>query len=191
MRTLSYLILKLFGWKYKSDLPENLRSFVMIAAPHTSNFDFFTGVSVALKLKRNAKFVIKDSWLTFPMNLLLGPMGAIGVNREKLQMTHGHSTDLMAELFKKYPEFVLLISPEGTRKPNENWKTGFYYIAQKANVPIVIGYADWKTKTIGTGPIIYPKDFDQDMRTISDFYSGVTGHTPKNFKLDTRFAHKS
>ncbi len=182
------LIFKAQGWKIESDLPKDLRSFIFLGAPHTSNFDFVPAMSLAHFMKRNARFVIKDSWMKFPMNLIMKPAGAIGLNREKLKEAgHASNTDQMAELFKQYPELVLMIAPEGTRGPNSNWKTGFYYIAQKANVPIVLGFADFERKVAGTGPVIYPVDFEKDMKAIMAFYQTVKGCVPENFKLDNRY----
>ena len=182
------LIFKAQGWTLKSDLPKDLRSFIFLGVPHTSNHDFIPAMTLAHHMKRNARFVIKDSWMKFPMNLIMKPAGAIGLNRKKLQeVGHSSNTDAMADLFKQYPELVLMIAPEGTRGPNSNWKTGFYYIAQKANVPIVLGYADFEKKIAGTGPVIYPTDFEKDMKAIMAFYRQVKGKVPDNFKLDTRY----
>jgi hypothetical protein len=97
----------------------------------------------------------------------------------------------MASLFKERSEFVLMISPEGTRSPNKHWKTGFYYIAQKAQVPIVLGYANYKTKEAGLGLVLYPQDFEKDMATIMDFYRTMGGKVQSNFLLDERFATKN
>ena len=138
-------------------------------------------------LNRNARFVIKSDWLKFPMNLIMGPAGAIGLDCSKLKEGTASNTDVMADFFKQYPEIALMISPEGTRGPTTKWKTGFYYIAQKANVPIVIGYADYKNKICGVGPVLYPTGFEKDMRTIMTFYQHIEGHTPENFKLDSRY----
>lgn len=181
------VLFRLSGWKFESKLPPDLRSFIFLGAPHTSNYDFVPAMSLAYHMHRNAKFVIKDDWLKFPMNLILGPTGAIGLNRKKLQGGSASTTDAMANLFKEYPELVLMIAPEGTRSPNHQWKTGFYYIAQKANVPIVLGFADFEKKVAGTGPIIYPTDFEADMRKIMEFYSDIKGRKPENFKVDPRY----
>lgn len=181
------VLFRLSGWKFESHLPDDLRSFIFIGAPHTSNYDFVPAMSLAYFMHRNAKFVIKDDWMKFPLNLILGPTGAIGLDRKKLKGGAASTTDAMAELFKQFPELVLMIAPEGTRSPNENWKTGFYYIAQKANVPIVLGYADYEKKTAGTGPIIYPTNFEEDMKKIMQFYSDVKGCKPEAFKLDPRY----
>lgn len=187
MKWLCYQIFKLCGWKYESMLPDEVRSFVFLGAPHTSNFDIIPAMAVSYKLNRNAKFVIKASWLTFPMNLLLKPMGAVGINREKIK---AHTTDDMAHFFEEYKDFVLMIAPEGTRSANENWKTGFYYIAQKANVPIVLGFGDYKRKTAGIGAVIYPTNFEQDMAKIMDFYQTIHPCKPEKFKLDPRYLSK-
>jgi 1-acyl-sn-glycerol-3-phosphate acyltransferase len=188
IRTFCTFIFKTTGWTFVNKVPEDLRSFVMIGAPHTSNYDFIPAMSVAYLMKRNARYVIKSEWLKFPMNLILGPTGAIGVDRKSIQQSKTTSTtDVMASLFSRHQELVLMISPEGTRGANENWKTGFYYIAQKARVPIVLGYCDYEHKEAGLGMIIYPEDFETDMRKISDFYRGIKGARPENFKLDRRF----
>jgi lauroyl/myristoyl acyltransferase len=93
----------------------------------------------------------------------------------------------MAKMFEDNKEFVLMIAPEGTRSPNSNWKTGFYYIAQKANVPIVLGYADFNKKEVGLGLVIHPSDFEKDMQAIMDFYKDKQGKNKKNFRLDSKF----
>lgn len=182
------LIFKASGWTFKSQLPDNLRSFVFIGAPHTSNFDFVPAMTMNKLMRRNAKFVIKDEWMKFPLNLFLAPAGAIGLDRKKIkELGKASTTDAMADLFHHYPDLVLMISPEGTRSPNPTWKTGFYYIAQKAGVPIVLGYADYKKKEAGIGPVIYPEDFEKDMTKIMKFYEGIQGKRPECFKLDHRY----
>lgn len=188
LKTICTLIFKASGWKFQGEIPKDLRSFIFLGAPHTSNHDFVPAMALAMHMKRNARFVIKDSWMKFPMNLIMGPAGAIGLNRQRLKEEgHASNTDVMADLFKQYPELVLMIAPEGTRGPNSNWKTGFYYIAQKANVPIVLGFADFEKKIAGTGPVIYPTDFEKDMKAIMAFYRQVKGREPDNFKLDSRY----
>jgi 1-acyl-sn-glycerol-3-phosphate acyltransferase len=181
------LVCKASGWKIESTIPEDLRSFIFLGAPHTSNLDFFPAMALAHHMNRHARFVIKSDWLKFPMNLILKPAGALGLDRKKLQGGQASNTDAMAQLFKEFPELVLMIAPEATRSPNKNWKTGFYYIAQKAQVPIVLGFADFGRKIAGTGPIIYPENFEQDMGQIMEFYQKIQGRRPANFKLDSRF----
>jgi 1-acyl-sn-glycerol-3-phosphate acyltransferase len=182
------LIFKSTGWKFKNPIPDDLRSFVFIGAPHTSNYDFIPAMAVSYLLKRNARFVIKKEWLRFPLNLFFGPIGALGLDREALKGSrNGSNTDVMAGLFKQQDELVLMIAPEGTRSPNKKWKTGFYYIAQKAGVPIVCGFADYANKEAGVGLIVHPQNFENDMHTITEFYRGMKGAKPEKFFLDERF----
>jgi 1-acyl-sn-glycerol-3-phosphate acyltransferase len=170
------LIFKAMGWKFKNNIPDDLRSFVFIGAPHTSNSDFIMAMAVTYLMKRNARFVIKNEWMKFPLSIFFKSVGAIGVDRNvaKESKTVSH-TDVIAKLFQDHTDLVLIIAPEGTRSPNKKWRTGFYYIAQKANVPIVCGYADYKTKVAGLGLVIHPKDFEKDMFLIMDFYKDMEG----------------
>ncbi len=185
------LIFRAFGWNFKNNVPDDLRSFVFIGAPHTSNFDIIPTLAVSHLMKRNAHFVIKKEWLKGPLGFFLKSVGAVGVDRNIAKESKTISyTDVMANLFKERSEFVLMISPEGTRSPNKHWKTGFYYIAQKAQVPIVLGYANYKTKEAGLGLVLYPQDFEKDMATIMDFYRTMEGKVQSNFLLDERFAPK-
>lgn len=190
IKKLCALIFKSTGWTFHNKIPDELRSFVFIGAPHTSNYDFIPAMAVSYFLNRNARFVIKKEWLRFPLNFFFGPIGALGLDREALKASkNGSNTDVMAALFKDQAELVLMISPEGTRAPVKKWKTGFYYIAQKAGVPIVCGYADYAKKEAGVGLIIYPENFEKDMQVITDFYRGMSGAKPLNFALDERFDH--
>ena len=181
-------IIQQSGWKFVNHIPDELKSFVFIGAPHTSNFDFIPAMAVSHLMKRNARFVIKKEWLNFPLNYFFEPLGAIGVDRKNHKDEKNLSyTDQMAKMFEEHQEFVLMIAPEGTRSPNSNWKTGFYYIAQKAKVPIVLGYADFEKKEVGLGLVIHPSDFETDMKIIMDFYKDKTGKISKNFLLDKKF----
>ena len=187
IRTACLFIFKITGWKFVNNVPEEIRSFVMIGAPHTSNYDFIPAMAVSKLCKRNARFVIKSDWLKFPMNIIMVPAGAVGIDRDKIKEKNQSTTDAMAHLFEEIPDLVLMISPEGTRKPNDNWKTGFYYIAQKAGVPLVLGYDDHAKKEAGLGLVIHLTDFETDMKKISDFYRTVSAAVPENFLLDKRF----
>ncbi|MFZ4713307.1 MAG: 1-acyl-sn-glycerol-3-phosphate acyltransferase [Bacteriovoracaceae bacterium] len=183
-RKICYLGALLQGWKFKPALLKDLKSYVLVGAPHTSNWDFLPAVGL-MYLIGDPKFIIKKSWLKFPMSLILKPMGAFGVERNQ---SHGaHQTDVLADIFKSNDHFIMMISPEGTRSPNDQWKTGFYTVAQKAGVPIVLSYADYSTKTVGIAKIIYPKDYESDMKEIMSAYREFQGKVPQNFKLDKRF----
>lgn len=187
VKRICVLLLKISGWKIDVQLPEDLRSFILVGAPHTSNHDFVPAMAMAYALKRNAHFAIKSDWLKFPLNLVMKPLGAIGINREKLKKGAQSNTDAMAALFKAIPDLVLMVTPEGTRSRTSKWKTGFYYTAQKAGVPIVLAYVDYKKKILATGQILYPRNFEEDMKSIMNFYRGFQGKIPENFELDERF----
>lgn len=189
LQKILYNITKLDGWTYKIEIPPHIHHAVVIGAPHTSNWDFIPAMGIIHYMNKNARIMVKASLLKFPLNIFLRQIGAIGVDREKLQEVGGaKTTDQVTELFKNSKELFLMISPEGTRKPNDKWKTGFYYIAKKANIPIVVVYADYELKEVGVADIIYPDDFETDMKRINDLYSKYAGKNPENFKLDKRFS---
>ena len=95
---------------------------------------------------------------------------------------------VMADLFKEHPEFVMLVTPEGTRSRQQEWKSGFYHIAKTANVPIALAFIDYSQKTVGVGKVIYPSDnFEADMQEIMAFYSTIPALFPENFSVDTRY----
>jgi 1-acyl-sn-glycerol-3-phosphate acyltransferase len=188
LKFLCSLLARFEGWTFDtSSLPSDLKSFIILGAPHTSNFDIVPSMALAKHLNRNCKFIIKEEWTRFPLGPIMRAAGAIGLNREKLKGGPQSTTDLMAALFSQHKDLVLMIAPEGTRSPNALWKTGFYYIAQKAKVPLVLGYGDFRTKIAGTGPIIYPTHFESDMKKIMNFYKSITPKVPANFLLDERY----
>lgn len=187
-KLLCVLVFKIQGWKFINKIPADLRSFVFVGAPHTSNADIIPTMAMAYFMKRNTKFVIKNQWLKAPLGIFLRSVGAIGVDKNLIQKNGAkNTTELMACLFKEHKDLVLMISPEGTRSPNPNWKSGFYYIAQKANVPIVLGYADYEKKEAGLGEVIYLSNFEEDMQKITNFFRNIKGKNPQNFKLDSKF----
>lgn len=188
IRYLCSVLAKLMGWKYVAKYPENIGNCVIIGAPHTSNWDFIPAMALLHQAGINAKYVIKSEWMFFPLGLFFKASGALGLDRKKIGRGEAESTtDLMAQLYNGQNDLCLVISPEGTRSPNEKWKTGFYYIAKKAGVPIIMAYADWRTKTIGYSQPINTNDFETDMKKICDFYSDKHGKNDENFKLDKRY----
>lgn len=179
------LIFKLCGWKFHNEIPDSLRSFVLIGAPHTSNFDIIPALGVCYHSRRNTKFVIKSEWMRFPFNLVLGPAGALALNRSKLVDKDRVSTiTLMAQEFERHHELVMMIAPEGTRQPREVWKTGWYYIALEAQVPVVMGFLDHRTKTAGLGPVLaLSGDIKADLEMVSQFYAQFEACRTENFRL--------
>ncbi|NOX48022.1 MAG: glycerol acyltransferase [Chlorobi bacterium] len=180
MKFLSKLILKLMGWKIVGGVPEGLTKAVVIVAPHTSNWDFFIGRMGYYVLGLKAKFLIKKEIFVFPFKTILLKMGGIPIERSKKT----NSVETVAALFQKYDNLCITVAPEGTRKLNPNWKKGFYYIALRAKVPILLGVIDYKKKEAGLGPMVYPSgDFEKDFKFIEDFYRPLNGKYPELFSL--------
>jgi 1-acyl-sn-glycerol-3-phosphate acyltransferase len=180
MKFLSKLILKLMGWKIVGGVPEGLTKAVVIVAPHTSNWDFFIGSMGYYVLGLKAKFLIKKEIFVFPFKTILLKMGGIPIERSKKT----NSVETVAALFQQYDNLCITVTPEGTRKLNPNWKKGFYYIALRAKVPILLGVIDYKKKEAGLGPMVFPSgDFEKDFKFIEDFYRPLNGKYPELFSL--------
>ncbi len=194
MATISLIILKLFGWSVEDNLPEERFRCVMIAAPHTSNWDFIIARLAFFVIKVPVKFTIKNSWMRFPMNLIIGPLGGIGIDRrpkDKSKRSESY-TDQMARAYQENEQLAIMVTPEGTRAKRTKWKTGFYYVAQKAEVPICLGYVDYKRKMAGVGKFIpHTVDYDQGMKEITAFYKTITPRFPEKYALDERYADVS
>ncbi len=173
------LILKLSGWKINNNVEIPLKSVICIA-PHTSNWEFPIGLLYKWSMNIRASFLMKSEWFRFPLGGFMRSLGGVPVNRSKKNSI----TDQVAEIFGQRLQFCIAITPEGTRQANPNWKLGYYYIAQKANVPIVLAYLDFKTKTVGTGKIIIPTDdIEKDIAEIKQFYKGINAKYPKQFAI--------
>jgi 1-acyl-sn-glycerol-3-phosphate acyltransferase len=181
MRIISWIYIKMIGWKIRGKLPDGLEKFVIVAAPHTSMYDFVNGRAGLYVLRvKGVHTLIKKELFKFPLNLLLKLVGAIPVDRSSSNNTVREA----ANLFKTRKHLALLMAPEATRKLVHRWKRGFYHIAVAANVPIVLTYVDYAKKEGGIGPVIHPSgDFEADFKQIEDFYSTVSARFPKQFNL--------
>jgi len=189
-KRLAKFLMRLSGWRLNPAIPAEVKRCVIIAVPHTSNWDIWYARLGFFIMDIPLRFTIKKEWLRFPFNLLVKPMGGLGIDRSPRKDTGERPsyTELMAELFDQYDEIAVMITPEGTRSRNPKWKTGFYYVAQKAGVPICLGYLDYKNKIAGVGPPVYPSgNMEADMKKIMDFYRPIQGKWPENFSLDERF----
>jgi len=174
-RFISILFLKSARWRKMGRLPD-LPKYVMIGAPHTSNWDAPIAIAIVFAFRLKAYWLGKHTAFRWPFRGLLKWFGGIPIDRTK-------STDVvtqMVEEMKKRAELVLLLAPEGTRKKVTRWKTGFYHIAVGAGVPIVLSFLDYARKEGGLGPVFYPTGhFEADMAEILRFYSTVTGRHPE------------
>lgn len=176
-KTMSKALLRLAGWKL-GGLVEDVPKCVICVAPHTSNWDFVIGKLLYTSIGRNAGFLMKKEWFFFPFGPFFRWLGGVPVDRSRRTSV----TDQIAEQFNRHEAFQIAITPEGTRKRVEEWKKGFYYIAQKANVPILIAYFDYKKKEAGFKGIFYPTgDAEKDIREIRTYYKDVTACHPEYF----------
>ncbi|WP_162426418.1 1-acyl-sn-glycerol-3-phosphate acyltransferase [Pontibacter pudoricolor] len=174
---LSKLLFKVSGWKLNGNLtPENRRC-VMIAAPHTSNWDFVYARAAFYLMDAPIRYTIKKEFMRFPFGGLLRSMGALPIDRSK----NTRMVDAMIRIFKETPgDMCVMVTPEGTRKYQPRWRRGFYYVAEGAGVPIVLGYLDYAKKEAGVGPTIYPTgDIEADLEKIMAFYRTKQGKYPE------------
>jgi len=186
-RSLARATLNVLGWKTEVDdsIVHSYPQYIIVAAPHTSNWDAIVGGLGFMAENIGTSIIIKKEWLSMPLvGSILSSLGAIGVDRSRSMRTVGQ----IVRLFKANPQFVLVITPEGTRQKVEYWKSGFYYIAQKANVPLVLGYPDYRRKVCGIAPIIvFPTgDIDADMAQFKEVYDAITPRHPQN-KTEIKF----
>ncbi len=173
----AYRVMNWLGWTIKNEF-ELPRKTVICLAPHTTNWDFVYGVLFKIAVRLKANFFIKKEWFRFPTNRFMRSMGGIPIDRDKKT----RMTDLIASEFAKYEELRIAVTPEGTRSKTKDWKRGFYTIAEKANVPIVLAYIDYKKKELGFAKIYtISGDFDKDIIEIKNFYSQFSGKHPDRF----------
>jgi 1-acyl-sn-glycerol-3-phosphate acyltransferase len=185
------LVMKFFGWKVNMNLPDQVDRCVMIAAPHTSNWDFLFSLATFRILGIPFRFTVKDEMFRFPFGFITRKLGGIAINRrpKKLGEERLSMVDAMANLFEEHDRLVVLVTPEATRSLRTEWKTGFYYVAQKAKVPVALGYLNYIDKEAGVGKIVWPSgDMEKDMRIIMDFYKDKQAKYPEKFSIDNRFA---
>ena len=174
VHTIARFILRLTGWRTLVISPHTSR-YVMIGAPHTSNWDFVIMLLLMAVESLPIRWLGKDSLFWWPMGVFMRSLGAIPVNRRESK----NLVDQLAARFDEHDELIIGLSPEGTRSKTSRWRTGFYYIALKADVQIVMAYIDYKNKVCGFGPSIKPTgDIHADFKIIRDFYSGIVGKHP-------------
>lgn len=159
------------GWTEEVTVPRREKCIICVA-PHTSNYDFLMGELYYAAIGRKAGFLMKKSWFFWPLGPIFRRLGGIPVDRSR----HGSLTDALAEAAKREDHFELAVTPEGTRKRVERWKRGFYFIAQKAQLPIQLFAIDYKHKRIVcTHELIPSDDFNADWHAIMDYYAPFEG----------------
>ena len=175
MHYISRGLLWVLGWTWKAS-GQTAPKYVIIAAPHTSNWDFFYTMLVAFALDLKVFAMGKKSLTEGTFGKLMLWFGIIPIDREKSNNVVAQTIDT----FNSHDNLVIIIPPSGTRNKVAYWKTGFYHIAHGAGVPIALGFIDYKRKMGGVGPFITPTgDIEKDMLTIRAFYAGITGKRPE------------
>ncbi len=171
---ISRIILGLAGWRIEGRLPP-IPKFVLVGAPHTSNWDLPYTLLMAFALKARIHWMGKETIFRWPFRGFFQWLGGIPVQRSRSQ----NLVEATVQQFHRHENLILTIAPAGTRQRVLRWKTGFYHIACGAEVPIVLGYLDYRRKAGGIGPVVHPTgNIAADMRTIRAFYDGVTGRHP-------------
>lgn len=171
-----YIFYNLLKWKIVGDT-NFVKKCIIIAAPHTHWSDFFIAIFArSLFDNKNVYFIGKKELFTFPLKYFMNWLGGMPVNRN----SNSNSVDSIADLFNQNESFILALSPEGTRKKVSSWKTGFYYIAKKAKVPIVCAALDFENKQILISkPFDLTDDINEDISHLKSFFKGVKGKIPE------------
>lgn len=174
VRWLALLVFTCAGWKTEGRKPDSAR-YVLIAAPHTSNWDFIYTLCLAFIYRIDPVIMMKDAWFRWPLGPLFRWLGALPIDRSRAN----NLVDRSIANFNRRDKLILVVPPSGTRKRVLYWKTGFYHIANGAGVPIVLGFLDYRRKVGGFGPALRPTgDIDADMAVIRDFYRDISGKYP-------------
>ena len=178
----STVFLRLMGWKVVGKLPPSAAKSVLIAAPHTSNWDLPYTLMVCFVLRLNVYWMGKASIFRPPFRGVMMWLGGISVDRSQ---SNNLVADSSAAITRATGPLQLIVPPEGTRTGTRYWKTGFYYIASGAGVPIMLAYLDYDKKVGGLGPMFQTTgDIDADMVAIKEFYAGVKGKNADQFRAD-------
>jgi 1-acyl-sn-glycerol-3-phosphate acyltransferase len=176
---LSKRILKMLGWTVRADLPD-IGKYVVIVAPHTSNWDFLLGILTAKALNMKVNWMGKHSIFRWPYGWFFRAIGGTAIHRDGGK----NYLQQMADLFNRSERMILALAPEGTRSKTDHWKTGFHYIARAANVPILMAYIDYGKKQVGISNMLYPgDDIEADFDKIRQFYKNFHGKNPQNTSL--------
>jgi len=174
-------ILKMLGWKISGQYPYHEKKLIIAAAPHTSNWDFPLGVLVRCHLKIKAKYVGKDSLFKPPLGWIIKRLGGIPVDRSK----SNNFVDGVVSIFERREALTVAFAPEGTRKKVSKFKTGYYYVAKRAKIPIQPMVLDYASKEISFLPLFWPTtDEESDLQFLENLFIGIRGCNPeKSFKL--------
>ncbi len=181
MRWFSVLMLRVLGWRVEGQAPAEPK-YVLIAAPHTSNWDFPFTLMVCFALRLRVYWMGKSSLFPPGLGSVMRWLGGISVDRDK----SGNLVQSTVDAFNRSERLTVIVPPEGTRGKVSHWKTGFYYIALGAKVPILLGFLDFKDKVGGVAHLFHPTgEIEKDMLEIQRFYRGFTGKRARQFDDQT------
>lgn len=169
------LVLSVFGWQKAGQVPR-AKNIVIIAAPHTANWDFIFLLAAAYSFGISVNWLGKDSLFRSPLGPILRYLGGVPVDRSK----RNNLVQSLSAQIEHGSGIALVIPPSGTRRKTEHWKSGFYRIAEAAQIPLVCGYLDYQKKEAGLGPAFLPSDLSRDMDRIREFYEPIVGKYPEN-----------
>jgi 1-acyl-sn-glycerol-3-phosphate acyltransferase len=166
---LGHIALRLLGWRVDGQIPD-VPKMVIIVAPHSSNWDFIIGIAAKLGMRLHVRYLGKDTLFRFPLGIVMRRLGGIPVDRSA-------SNDVVksvAREFEMNEKMILAVAPEGTRKPVDRWRTGFYHIARAADVPILPVAINWRSRAIEIGEVFYPTgDFDADIAALRARFASI------------------
>jgi 1-acyl-sn-glycerol-3-phosphate acyltransferase len=188
LKVLFKLLFKWKGWKLHRPAPKEAYNSVMIAAPHTSNWDFVYAISAMDQLGLNPRFTIKKEFNVPILGPMISNLGALWIDRSAAKK--GGMTNYMAALFTGNENpLTVVVTPEGTRSAVSTWKTGFYHVAVAAGVPICCSFMDYEKMETGIGMCFMPTGvIEDDMKRIMDYYKNVKGKFPDKFVTDERYS---
>lgn len=184
-------LFKLKGWKLETEMIYQYKQSIVLAAPHTSNWDAVLALAAFNLMGLKVRFTLKQEWFRFPFKRMMNNLGGIAIDRTpKIAGEKRLSiVEAMVNLFKANKDLHIMITPEGTRSLRTEWKTGFYYAAHEAKVPILCGYLDYKRKVAGIGKIIDSSlPLEECMKQMMDFYKTIHAKFPEKFSVDIRYA---
>lgn len=172
-----FIFSSLFGWKVVGNIDNSIKKCIVIAVPHTSWWDFFLGIFSRAILEKEINYVAKKELFTFPFGYFFRWTGGTALNRQQKE----NKVDTIARIFQEKETFRLAIAPEGTRKKVSEWKTGFYFIAMKANVPIIPVAFDYVKKEVVYNKPFYPTgNIEADLKVLHAYFKNVKGKVAEN-----------